>query len=95
MKMLPLALDLMVSPASCSRQQALPQVTHGAKGETTDHGVAIAAVLLQRVDRKERELGVRLCVIAKVEVHELLLHEVLRGRRLDGGGRTGVEDDGG
>ncbi len=44
------------------------QRAHAAEGETTDHGVDVAAALLQRVDRHQRQLRVRLGIVAQVQV---------------------------
>lgn len=47
-----------------------------AEGESADHGVLVAAILLEEVDGEEGEVGVAAGVVADVEVAHLLEDDV-------------------
>lgn len=67
-----------------------------AEGEAADHGVLVAAVLLEEVDGEEGEVGVAAGVVSDVEVAHLLEDDVGGGRahhHLAEGGRD-VDPDG-
>ena len=53
-----------------------------AQRKPASHRVLVPAVLLKRVDGEERELRVRWCVGADVQVDHLLYYVVLGGDRL-------------
>ena len=85
---LPHVRALVLQPVADHLGQVLgdvgqPQAGERAEREPARHRVLVAAVLLQRVDREEREVGVRRRVVADVQVHHLLDHVVLRPRRHD------------
>ena len=67
-----------------------PERAHAAQSQPSDHGVAVLAVLVHRVDSEQRHLGVGLGIVTEIEVDKLLLHQVLGGYRLNGR-RVGVE----
>jgi len=60
-----------------------PKRAERAEREAARDRVLVSAVLLQRVDCEERELGVGRGVVADVQVDHLLHHQVLGRRRHD------------
>ena len=74
---------------ACTRTHILlysPEGAYAPEGQSPDHGVPVLAVLLQGVHRQQRQLRVGLCIVAEVEVHQLLLNWVLCCSSLGRGG---------